>query len=316
MDGFPDTAEPTEPELSEPADEKGTPDKPRGRKNKAVPPSAGAPIFWALEGGMATLVTRLSEKLEARGVTVRTGTEVELLDLHMSLSGEPWVLHTAEGPVLADGVVLAVPAPAASRLLEPHDTDAATLLAGIDHASVALITLSFPADAVDIALKGTGFLVPVGSTVGSNLDPGRDESGPADRTLLMTACTFLSHKWPHLAQPDEVLFRVSVGRYGDDRFITMDDDSLTARVVRELSVVLGVKGAPTAAAVTRWPDGFPQYKVHHLLRVTGIEAAVKRLPATAVAGAAYRGVGIPACIASGRAAAREVRTALSGAFPS
>ena len=66
---------------------------------------------------------------------------------------------------------------------------------------------------------------------------------------------------------------------------------------------------PTSS-VTRWTDGLPQYRVHHLLRVTGIEAAVKRLPGLAVAGAAYRGVGVPACVASGRAAGRAVLTAL------
>ena len=58
--------------------------------------------------------------------------------------------------------------------------------------------------------------------------------------------------------------------------------------------------------MTRWTDAFPQYRVHHLLRVTGIESAVGELPDLAVAGAAYRGVGIPACVASGRAAARGV----------
>jgi oxygen-dependent protoporphyrinogen oxidase len=54
---------------------------------------------------------------------------------------------------------------------------------------------------------------------------------------------------------------------------------------------------------------FPQYRVHHLLRTTGIEAAVARLGGVGVAGSAYRGVGIPACIASGRAASHAVMLA-------
>jgi oxygen-dependent protoporphyrinogen oxidase len=58
--------------------------------------------------------------------------------------------------------------------------------------------------------------------------------------------------------------------------------------------------------VTRWPGAFPQYRVNHLLRVAGIEAGVRRLPAMTIAGSAYRGVGIPACIGSGREAAREL----------
>ncbi|HEY1733203.1 MAG TPA: hypothetical protein VGG23_02065, partial [Acidimicrobiales bacterium] len=81
-------------------------------------------------------------------------------------------------------------------------------------------------------------------------------------------------------------------------------------VTAEIGVLLGIDGAPTTSSVTRWADGLPQYRVHHLLRVTGIEAAVKRIGGLAVAGAAYRGVGVPACIASGRTAGRAVLTAL------
>jgi oxygen-dependent protoporphyrinogen oxidase len=69
---------------------------------------------------------------------------------------------------------------------------------------------------------------------------------------------------------------------------------------------MGVRGEPLEARVSRWPQAFPQYRVHHLMRTAGIEAAVARLGGIAVAGSAYRGVGIPACIASGRAAARAV----------
>ncbi len=56
--------------------------------------------------------------------------------------------------------------------------------------------------------------------------------------------------------------------------------------------------------MTRYDQAFPQYRVGHLIRVASIEKAVADLGGIAVAGAAYRGVGIPACIASGRTAAR------------
>jgi oxygen-dependent protoporphyrinogen oxidase len=69
---------------------------------------------------------------------------------------------------------------------------------------------------------------------------------------------------------------------------------------------MGVTGEPPASMVARWPEAFPQYRVHHLLRTTGVESAVARLGGIAVAGSAYRGVGIPACIASGKAAARAI----------
>ena len=111
-------------------------------------------------------------------------------------------------------------------------------------------------------------------------------------------------KWPHLARPGERLLRASVGRFGDERFAAMDDDELVVQGGGRAGASSSHPGEPTSTLVTRWTDALPQYRVHHLLRVTGIEAAVQRLPALAVAGAAYRGVGIPACVASGRAAAR------------
>ena len=122
----------------------------------------------------------------------------------------------------------------------------------------------------------------------------------------MTACTYLSQKWPHLAAGGDLLLRASLGRFGDDRAGSWSDAEVVDRVVSELGALIGLSGEPLETLVTRWPQAFPQYRVHHLMRTAGIEAAVARLGGLAVAGAAYRGVGIPACIASGRAAAQAV----------
>jgi oxygen-dependent protoporphyrinogen oxidase len=103
-----------------------------------------------------------------------------------------------------------------------------------------------------------------------------------------------------------VLLRASVGRYGDDRAGGWSDDEVVGRVWSELGLLMGLRGDPLASMVTRWPQALPQYRVHHLMRTAGIEAAVARIGGIAVAGSAYRGVGIPACIASGRAAAQAI----------
>ena len=224
------------------------------------------------------------------------------------------MLHTTTGPVTADGVVLAVPAPAAAALLEPHEADAATLLGGVEHASVALVTLCYPVAAAPEALEGTGFLVPHSTpAVGPPTrlpDDGGDRAG-RDARALVTACTYLDRKWPHLRRPGSLLVRASVGRFGDQRHESLSDADLTARVARELEVMVGTTGEPTATRVTRYAERVPQYRVHHLLRVAGIESALGRLPAIGVAGAAYRGVGIPACIASGRTAAQAVLASIA-----
>ncbi len=293
-------------------------------------PSNPAPAFWALRGGLGTLVDRLVAVLADRGVTVRTDCAVDRLDRGAG-GGPAWSLRTADGDVVADAVVLAVPAGPAADLLAAHDADTAALLRAIDYSSVALVTLAYPDGALGDGLVGTGLvgtgLVGTGlvgtGLVGTGLLVPRHSPLPAaladqvgggrkgdDGSFMMTACSYLSRKWPHLARPGELLLRASVGRFEDRRFTALSDEQLVARVVAEVGVLLGIDGAPTTTSVTRWTDGLPQYRVHHLLRVTGIEAAVKRLPGLAVAGAAYRGVGVPACVASGRAAGRAVLTAL------
>ena len=255
-------------------------------------PADPAPLFWALDGGLQGLADGVADALRQRGARIECGAAVDSLDR----MGTRWAVHAGGSRTEADAVVVATPGPVAAGLLEPHDAEVAGLLRGIDYASVALITFRLPADAVTQPLHGTGFLVP------------RRSHKPDDPAgWAVTACTYLSQKWPHLAQPGEVLVRASMGRFGDQRFEDWDDDEVVARAWSELGQMIGLTGTPLEWRVARFPGAFPQYRVHHLLRASGIESAVARLGAVAVAGAAYRGVGIPACIASGRAAARALQ---------
>jgi oxygen-dependent protoporphyrinogen oxidase len=278
-----------------------------------VPGAAGpsaAPVFLGVRGGFVRLVDRLTRSLEDRGVELRPDTAVHDLTWAAPPTGGAapavpptsgsregmWTIRTGAGPVPADGVVVAVPGPVAGALLRPHHAGLADTLAALRYASVVIVTLRFPEDAVDHALDGTGFLVPAG---------GRRGEAP-----LLTACTWMSSKWPELRRPGEVLVRVSAGRYGDDRVETMTDDAVVSRCVSELAPMMGVRGAPAEVVVTRWPGAFPQYEVGHLERVAAVEAAAAGMASVAVAGAALHGVGIPACIGSGRRAARAVLTGL------
>ncbi len=267
------------------------------------------PAFWSLRESTASLADRLGEALDRRGVTVLTGVRADALRAGAASNGLPrWTVELGgtsasrkgRSTVEADGVVLAVDAPEASRLLRPLAPASASLLADIDYSSVAVITVCVPEDAIGADLPGTGFLVPRASTV-------------EGRHALMTGCTYLSRKWPHLGRPGDELFRVSTGRSGDDRHRDLDDDELAAAAFGELSAILDLHGAPTEVRVTRWDQAFPQYRVGHLIRVATVEKAVAALGGVAVAGSAFRGVGIPACIASGRAAAGAVVEALGGA---
>jgi protoporphyrinogen/coproporphyrinogen III oxidase len=260
------------------------------REEVPAPSDDAPPLFWTVDGGLSALVTRLSACLGERGATIRCSSPVDALERQNG----SWAVVAGTSVTEADGVVVATPAPAAGRLLQSHDDEVGGLLAGIDYASVSLVTLRVAEGSVTSPLIGTGFLVPRRS-------PPRDGSA-----WVVTACTYLSQKWPHLARPGEHLIRVSLGRFGHDEVADWTDAEIIERVWNELGTLLGVTGEPLEARVTRWPLAFPQYRVHHLVRTAGIESAVARLGGVAVAGAAYRGVGIPACIASGRAAARSV----------
>ena len=223
-------------------------------------------------------------------LTVRSGLQ-RLVD---ALAGELRGKVHLGSPVTSladlggDGVVIATPAFAAADLLEGAAADE---LADIPYASVALTVLTYPIGAVRRHLDGSGFLVP------------RSEG------RLMTACSWGSSKWPHWAGPDRVVLRVSAGRSDDERALELDDAELGARLHGEVAEVLNITGEPDQVIVTRWPRSFPQYAVGHLDRVARIEAALP--PNVALAGAALRGVGIPACIASGRAAADRLASTLS-----
>jgi oxygen-dependent protoporphyrinogen oxidase len=255
---------------------------------------AGGPVFLAPRGGMGRLVATMTEALGRRGVELRAGTTVR--ELGRTADGRRWRIGTGDAGWDVDGVVIAVPTPQAAVLLEGHDRSLAGELRAVTYSSVALITLGFDAAAVGRALDGSGFLVPRGR----GGDPGP----------LLTACTWLSAKWPELRRPGQVLLRVSVGRAGDDRHVGLDDEELVDRARAELGPMMGGLGPPGEALVTRWPLAFPQYAVGHRERVTAIEAAAGRLPGLALAGAAFQGVGIPACIGNGRRAARTVLAAL------
>jgi oxygen-dependent protoporphyrinogen oxidase len=183
-----------------------------------------------------------------------------------------------------------VPPGPAAALLEPHAPTASARLGEIGSSSVAMVCLAYRQEDVDRALDGSGFLVP-----------------RAERRLL-TACSWASSKWPDVAAPGTVVLRASAGRAGDNRAVALADDVLVARLHAELAAALDITGDPAARHVTRWIDAFPQYRPGHADLVAAVESALP--PGLEVAGAAYRGVGIPACIASGRAAARR---ALAGA---
>ncbi|MBX6378012.1 MAG: protoporphyrinogen oxidase, partial [Clostridia bacterium] len=194
----------------------------------------------------------------------------------------------------ADAVILAVPAYVAADLVEPLSTEAAVALDGIDYVSVAVVALLYPAAAFPQPPQGSGFLVP------------RSEG------RAITACTWVSSKWPHAVPPGRVLARCYVGRAGDDRWLWRPDADLLAAVRRDLADIAGVGEAPAWSRVFRWRRAMPQYAVGHLQRLAAVREALAPHPGIVLAGAGYHGLGLPDCIRQGMEAAAA---ALAAAAP-
>ncbi len=139
---------------------------------------------------------------------------------------------------------------------------------------------------------------------------------PPESGWLMTACSFGSVKWPHWAGPGRTVLRVSTGRDGDNRALDLGDDQLVDRLSQEVGAALKMSEVPDHWRVSRYPNSFPQYRVGHAQLVRGITEGLGRThPGVALCGAGYHGAGIPACIASGRGAARLLMRTVSHSEP-
>ena len=243
------------------------------------------PVFWGLRGGMERLTATLAERL---GPALALGEPALALRVKSGPSGEAAVrgVDTPHRSIGCDAVVLAVAAHRSARLVGPWAPEAAALLERTETASVAIVTLAYEASAVPGAGAGSGFLVPPSAGLG------------------ITACSWASTKWAHLGGRDAgtAILRVSLGRHGDDAIVGEPDDALIGAARAGLAGAMGVSAAPVEALVSRWPDAFPQYAVGHLERTAAVEATLRAAGAYC-AGSSYHGIGIPACIASGRRAA-------------
>ncbi|MET9985433.1 protoporphyrinogen oxidase [Streptomyces rochei] len=251
----------------------------------AASPATG-PVFMGIEGGIGTLPLAVAQSVRARGGEIVTHTPVTGL---RRTAEHGWRVTTADRALHADAVVVAVPARPAAELLRAEAPAAAAELAAVEYASMALITLAYRRSDAAALPEGSGFLVP-----------------PVDGRTIK-ASTFASRKWGWIdADPDLVVLRTSVGRYGETEILGRDDTGLVDVSRHDLREATGLAAEPVATRVTRWQDGLPQYPVGHHARVARIREHVAGLPGLAVCGAAYDGVGIPASIASAYAAVDQI----------
>lgn len=242
-------------------------------------PTNPPPVFSSVQGGLSRLVDEAEAVLRQReNVSVHTDTEARLVP-----SSTGWMVDSHA----VDRVVIATPAFAAADLLRGFSDELADELASIDYSSVAVALLVLPAKTLPIDPSISGVLIP--RLCGHHV----------------TAISFASHKWPDMAGDDRQLLRVSVGRREDTRWLDMTDERLLQVILDDVAAVLGQAIPPGPSAIARWPQSLPQYDVDHSHRVARIDELTSSLPGLSFVGAWRHGLGLPACVASGRSAAEQ-----------
>ena len=263
--------------------------KARAARGYALPGAATSP-FVALAGGTQQLVDTLIDALRSMpSVEVRTGSAADGLDV--SAAGAAVRLAGGER-IQAEAVILATPAPITASLLDGVAPDASRHLHSIPHGSTAVVNLAYGHDQVPDDLTGHGFLVAGGEP------------------LAISACTLSSKKWAGRAPIGTLLARAFIGA-GRGGARDASDEALAEVTHRDVTETLGIRGRPVLVRISRFPGAMPHYTVGHLDRVAAAEAALAPFAALRIAGGAYRGVGLPDCIAQGRAVAADVAALLS-----
>jgi oxygen-dependent protoporphyrinogen oxidase len=253
--------------------------------------------FRSLPGGLSEMVRSLVAALPAGSIRLNAGVRQVRICGAASTSAAAgpgadapgFNIDTTTGESLtASAVVLATPAYVTARIVRNADAELARLCEEIPYSSTATIAFAFRREAVEHPLNGSGFVVP--RVEGSGILAG----------------SWLSSKWPHRAPDDRVLLRAFAGGARDPEALARSDEELAALALNALRPLLGITGPPLLTRVYRWERANAQHEVGHLTRVTAIERAIAAHPGLFVTGSGFRGVGIPDCIADGRATASQL----------
>lgn len=244
----------------------------------------GFSAFLTVPTGLRTVVEALVKATDG----VRYLTATALVALRQATGGAGWVAELSNGERMeADAVVVALPAYEAASLVRDFLQEVAGELSAIPHGSSVVVALAYRRQDVGRPLDASGFLVP-------KAEP-----------LELAACTWVSSKWTQAAPPDRALLRAFLGRAGGRDWTQETDEAILAEARRGLEVTMGLRADPILTRIFRWPRAMPQYTVGHLDRMGRVDRLLERAPGLYLAGAAFRGVGLPDCVREGFTAAER-----------
>lgn len=249
--------------------------------------------FQTFRNGMASLISTLQEKLN----TVEQFTRAKVVSIKRV--SHKWQLCTESSDtqpsikIQADAVLFCTPAYVSAALLHSSSECLASQLNGINYASTAVVSLAYPREAAAFAENASGYLV------------------PHSESTFITGCTYSHSKWPNRA-PDEVaLFRFFIGYAKQDHLVReKTEEQLIDMTHQEASKLMGIKHDPLFGRCHRWVQATPQYDVGHLEKLEQMDQELLKLDGVFLAGAAYRGIGVPDCITQGRTQAAKIGTYL------
>lgn len=255
----------------------------RNKENKPKGPTGSA--FITVQGGLNRLVQELVRRLEGE---VRFLTGVSLAGLVQRQEGRGYIAGLDNGQRCeADAVVLALPAYVAAGLVRGFLPNVAGELLAIPYHNSVVAAMVYDRSEVEHPLDASGFLI------------------PAAETRVISACTWVSSKWPHATPPDKVLIRCFIGRGEGRDWTRISDEAIIGHARQELQQIMGLKAAPLFTRVYKWPRAMPQYRVGHLDRMDRVDRMLRKAPGLYLAGAAFRGVGLPDCVREGMQAAEK-----------
>jgi oxygen-dependent protoporphyrinogen oxidase len=234
--------------------------------------------FVGFVGGMVTLTNAIAAQLTNAGVQIATNEKI----ISIVQDDLQYIVTTDQRTIQTPRVVLAVHPHIASRILDTT-LGSTPVLRSWPSASVAMILMAYPKDRAPVNSQSSGFVA------------------TAKTNRMITACSYASNKWLHLHDPDINILRVSVGRFGRDAALDLDDEELVAGVASELREIhRWTNVAPVVTHVQRWSNAFPQYNVGHRARLTAIDGILRPYDKMVLVGNAYNGIGLAATMQHAR----------------
>ena len=242
-------------------------------------------LFRAPQGGVGQLVESLADAL-ARfpNTTIATNSPVASIER----LGQRWVIDAGDAAQSFDGLIVATGAASASRMLAGVDAELSNALGGIETASSAIVAIGINQVQLKKSFDGFGIIYP-------HIDGGQ-----------VIAISFSSNKFAGRCNDDQLLIRVFIGGAMQSELVDLDDEALFEIALAQLDKSVGLQGQPIFKRVFRWRNCMPQYHLGHVERVKQIEVLASAHANFALAGNSYHGVGIPACVESGKNAAEKV----------